>query len=83
MDAIAEREMRVTVWRLFFCQALMQATVVGQVAMSALIGHTLSADAALATQHRGPGRIDRTAERRDDSKARDDDTAFTHASLAR
>jgi len=49
MDAIAEREMRVTVWRLFFCQALMQATVVGQVAMSALIGHTLSADAALAT----------------------------------
>lgn len=49
MDAIAEREMRITVWRLFFCQALMQATVVGQVAMSALIGHTLSADAGLAT----------------------------------
>ena len=49
MDATAEREMRITVWRLFFCQALMQATVVGQVAMSALIGHTLSADAGLAT----------------------------------
>lgn len=49
MDATAERQMRITVWRLFFCQALMQATVVGQVAMSALIGHTLSADAGLAT----------------------------------
>jgi MFS family permease len=49
MDAMAERAMRITVWRLFFCQALMQSTVVGQVAMSALIGHTLSADASLAT----------------------------------
>jgi len=47
--ATDERAMRATVWRLFFCQALMQATVVGQVAMSALIGHTLSADAGLAT----------------------------------
>ncbi len=49
MDANAERQMRSTVWRLFFCQALMQSTVVGQVAMSALIGHTLSSDAGLAT----------------------------------
>jgi MFS family permease len=48
-DPRAEAAMRITVWRLFFCQALMQATVVGQVAMSALIGHTLSANAALAT----------------------------------
>ncbi len=49
MLTIAERDMRITVWRLFFCQALMQSTVVGQVAMSALIGHTLSANAGLAT----------------------------------
>ena len=49
LDPRAESAMRITVWRLFFCQALMQATVVGQVAMSALIGHTLSADAGLAT----------------------------------
>lgn len=41
--------MKATVWRLFFCQALMNATMIGQVAMGALIGHSLSGDAALAT----------------------------------
>ena len=41
--------MRATVWRLFFCQALMNATMIGQVAMGALIGHSLSGDNALAT----------------------------------
>ncbi|HEY4254227.1 MAG TPA: MFS transporter [Roseomonas sp.] len=40
---------KTTVWLLFFCQALMQATMVGQVAMGALIGHSLAADKALAT----------------------------------
>jgi predicted MFS family arabinose efflux permease len=44
-----ERRMKATVWRLFFCQALMNATMVGQVAMGALIGHSLSGDQALAT----------------------------------
>ncbi|MCX7931429.1 MAG: MFS transporter [Rhodovarius sp.] len=48
MDA-AERAMRATVWRLFFCQALMQGAVVGQVAMAPLVGHSLSGDATLAT----------------------------------
>ena len=41
--------MKATVWRLFFCQALMNATMVGQAAMGAIIGHSLSSDAALAT----------------------------------
>lgn len=40
---------RTTVWLLFFCQALMNATMVGQVAMGALIGHSLAEDKALAT----------------------------------
>jgi MFS family permease len=44
-----ERRMKATVWRLFFCQALMNATMVGQVAMGAMIGHSLSGDQALAT----------------------------------
>jgi predicted MFS family arabinose efflux permease len=44
-----EARMRRTVWRLFFCQALMNATMVGQVAMGAVIGHTLATDKALAT----------------------------------
>lgn len=44
-----DRQMRATVWRLFFCQALMNATMIGQVAMGALIGHSLSGDQALAT----------------------------------
>lgn len=41
--------MKATIWRLFFCQALMNATMVGQAAMGAIIGHSLSADPALAT----------------------------------
>ena len=44
-----DRAMKATVWRLFFCQALMNATMVGQAAMGAIIGHSLSSDAALAT----------------------------------
>ncbi|WP_367614840.1 MFS transporter [Plastoroseomonas arctica] len=38
-----------TVWLLFCCQALMNSTMVGQVAMGALIGHTLAEDKTLAT----------------------------------
>lgn len=49
MDATAERLMKRDVWLLFFCQALMNAAVVGQVAMSALIGHSLAEDKTLAT----------------------------------
>jgi MFS family permease len=45
----SDRAMRITVWRLFLCQALMQASVVGQVAMAPLVGHSLTGDAALAT----------------------------------
>jgi MFS family permease len=45
----AERRMRQDVWLLFFCQALMNAAVVGQVAMSALVGHSLAEDKTLAT----------------------------------
>ncbi|WP_240782642.1 MFS transporter [Roseococcus sp. SYP-B2431] len=41
--------MRVTVWRLFFCQALMNLTMIGQATMGALIGRSLSSDIALAT----------------------------------
>ncbi|MCW8086635.1 MFS transporter [Sabulicella glaciei] len=44
-----ERGMRRTVWRLFFCQALLNTTLVGQVSMAALIGHSLSTDKSLAT----------------------------------
>lgn len=49
MTETDDRAMRATVWRLFFCQALMNATMVGQAAMGAIIGHSLSSDAALAT----------------------------------
>ena len=48
-DSLEDATMKRTVWRLFFCQALMNAAMVGQVAMGAMIGHTLSSDAALAT----------------------------------
>lgn len=41
--------MRRNVWLLFFCQALMNASVVGQVAMSGLIGYSLASDKAFAT----------------------------------
>ncbi len=44
-----DRAMKRDVWLLFFCQALMNASVVGQVAMSALIGFSLAEDKALAT----------------------------------
>ena len=48
-DPAQEKAMKATIWRLFFCQALMNATMVGQAAMGAIIGHSLSADPALAT----------------------------------
>lgn len=48
-DTRADAAMRRTVWLMFACQALMNASVVGQVAMSALIGHSLASDKALAT----------------------------------
>lgn len=38
-----------TVWLLFLAQALNQSAMTGQVAMAALIGHSLAADKALAT----------------------------------
>ncbi len=44
-----EAAMRRNVWLLFCCQALMNATMVGQVAMGALIGHSLAEDKALTT----------------------------------
>lgn len=37
------------VWLLFFCQAVMNAVMIGQVAMAALIGHSLAVDKALNT----------------------------------
>ena len=37
------------VWLIFLCQALSQAVTMGQVAMSALIGHALAGDKFLAT----------------------------------
>jgi MFS family permease len=44
-----ERAMKRDVWLLFFCQALMNASVVGQVAMGALVGYSLAENKALAT----------------------------------
>lgn len=44
-----ERAMKRDVWLLFFCQALMNASVVGQVTMSALVGYSLAEDKSLAT----------------------------------
>ncbi len=41
--------MKRTIRLLFFCQALMNSTVVGQAAMSALIGYSLASDKSLAT----------------------------------
>jgi MFS family permease len=43
------RRMKQDVWLLFFCQALMNASIVGQVAMGALVGYSLAEDKALAT----------------------------------
>ncbi len=41
--------MKRNVWLLFCCQALMGASMIGQVAMGALIGHSLAEDKSLAT----------------------------------
>jgi MFS family permease len=41
--------MKRQVWLLFFCSALMQASIVGQAVMAALIGHSLAEDKALST----------------------------------
>jgi MFS family permease len=49
MTPFSETRMRRNVWLLFACQALMNASVVGQVVMSALIGHSLAEDKSLAT----------------------------------
>ena len=48
-DTRDDAAMKRDVWLLFFCQALMNSSVVGQVAMSALIGHSLAEDKTLAT----------------------------------
>jgi MFS family permease len=44
-----EAAMKRNVWLLFACQALMNASVVGQVAMAPLIGHSLAENKSLAT----------------------------------
>jgi MFS family permease len=44
-----DRRMKLDVRLMFFCQALMNAAVVGQVTMSALIGYSLASDKTLAT----------------------------------
>ena len=41
--------MNINVWLLFLCQALVGASAIGQVSMSALVGHTLAIDKTLAT----------------------------------
>ena len=41
--------MKRQVWLLFFCSALMHASIVGQAVMAALIGHSLAEDKALST----------------------------------
>jgi MFS family permease len=48
-SATDDRAMKRDVWLLFFCQALMNASVVGQVTMGALVGWSLADDKALAT----------------------------------
>ena len=47
--AAEERLMKRDVLLLFFCQALMNASIVGQVAMGALVGYALADDKSLAT----------------------------------
>ncbi len=44
-----ETQSRRMVWRLFFCMALINTTIVGQIAMAPLIGDTLAENRALAT----------------------------------
>ena len=41
--------MKRQVWLLFFCSALMHASIVGQAVMAALIGHSLAEDKTLST----------------------------------
>jgi predicted MFS family arabinose efflux permease len=48
-DTTDPARMKRNVWLLFCCQALMGASMIGQVAMGALIGHSLADDKALAT----------------------------------
>lgn len=48
-DAADPARMKRNVWLLFLCQALMGASMIGQVAMGALIGHSLAEDKSLAT----------------------------------
>lgn len=48
-----ESLMKRDVWLLFFCQALMNASVVGQVTMSSLVGYSLADDKSLATMPMG------------------------------
>ncbi|BDG72017.1 MFS transporter [Roseomonas fluvialis] len=48
-DTTDPARMKRNVWLLFCCQALMGASMIGQVAMGALIGHSLAEDKALAT----------------------------------
>ncbi|WP_240790984.1 MFS transporter [Roseomonas sp. AR75] len=47
--AAAEKRMKLDVLLLFFCQATMNASAVGQIAMSALIGYSLAENKVLAT----------------------------------
>ncbi len=49
MMHISQQTMKRTVWLLFCCQALMNAFVVGQTAMSALVGYSLASSKFLAT----------------------------------
>jgi MFS family permease len=49
MEAAAERAMKRDVRLMFLCQALMNASIVGQVTMGALVGYSLASDKALAT----------------------------------
>jgi len=48
-EAVDPARMQRNVWLLFSCSALMGASMIGQVAMSALIGHSLAEDKSLAT----------------------------------
>ena len=48
-ETIDPARMKRNVWLLFCCQALMGASMIGQVAMGALIGHSLAEDKSLAT----------------------------------
>ncbi len=49
MIQVSQQAMKRTVWLLFCCQALMNAAVVGQAAMSALVGYSLVSSKFFAT----------------------------------